>query len=316
MATVNSSWFSEKMPYTARLLSVADPLSDPSISLVRIIAIAIFAAIAMLVGITFSLIADGIHAICHYSLPTAEMPPLASPPAYSLDKVIDRVQTLSKELHENGEKLCLFIGRTPGEPFPGFGQEKEANDTWISLDMANKPWDRLDQTGNQFITTGKQLHLVMDMNNNDKLKKIQKLFDKIIVDLSTLKNYDDKDNAWYFLGKLLRPEPGSQLITETRTFYPIDEVETFMPENEYLRPYPIQYKVSRRYNEEFAKAKSNWLESNAAKRVERFKQDGYFSKVRLETESPFPYMYRTLGSALIPHFILSDPQPSIYEFQG
>lgn len=146
--------------------------------------------------------------------------------AYDLDFSIQKVKQLSQELFGKGEKLCLFIGRAPGEPFPGFGQVNPQGETWVSLDQ-----HRNSHYNDEFIP-GKQLHLLMDMNDHERLKEIFQLFDIVVVDYSTLKFHDGKGmEKWHCLGKLLRDDKQSQLITETTDFstIPLDEIKSLMP---------------------------------------------------------------------------------------
>lgn len=59
-AVTSSTSFSVRFPCTASLLSIADPLSDRTVPIIKKIAIGIFAAIAIPLGILFTLAADGV----------------------------------------------------------------------------------------------------------------------------------------------------------------------------------------------------------------------------------------------------------------
>src|SRR3984957_19454566 len=86
---------------------------------------------------------------------------------YNLQEVIDKIKTLAASEHT----LCLFIGRQPSEPLP-----KETHAVWISGDKVVNteiPDDRL--------------HLWLDFIDSDQLKQLTHLFDKIIIDNSTVK---------------------------------------------------------------------------------------------------------------------------------
>lgn len=222
---------------------------------------------------------------------------------YDLNYAVSKVKQLSEEVFKRKEKLCLFIGRKPGEPFPGLGQEKPENEIWVSLDNhKNINYDK------KFIPN-KQLHLLMDMNDNESLKKLYKLFDKVVVDNSTLKFHKENGvKTWYSLGKLLRPQRESQLITETLNFcvYPIEEIKKLMPAEDRNKPLYILGGLES-YNE----AKIRWLKDREESILDKIRTDGYFSDIVLESVSPFPYMYHTHISNPS-HFILTGPQSNLW----
>lgn len=140
---------------------------------------------------------------------------------YSLDFAISEVQRLSTTLPQQGKKLCLFIGRTPGEPFPGFGQERPEDEVWVSLDAA------LAYYSHEFVP-GKQLHLQMDFNNPETMQRIHRLFGTVLVDFSTLKFFDT-DNPWAYLKNLLTNQATSQLITEPKSKRHVTDPAVLLP---------------------------------------------------------------------------------------
>jgi hypothetical protein len=211
---------------------------------------------------------------------------------YSVEFAITEVAKLSKSLQKRGMKLCLLIGRTPGEPFPGFEQKKEDHEVWVSLDSWVKPF-----------VSCKQLHLVMNMND-DQMKKIHKLFDKVLVDYSTLKFHQGKDQKWRLLGQLLRPQKQSQLITEIEPgMVYVDGILMLMPEE--MRKLSVP---QLRSTPEYQAARKKYVEDDVQKSLDGLKESGCFSSIVLEKETPFPFMYRTHRSAILPHVILSGPQ--------
>lgn len=235
---------------------------------------------------------------------------------YDLGYAIERVHKLSEALFKKKEKLCLFIGRTPGETFPGFGQDKPDVETWVSLDTLKSFYGMKSfhsVKGGPFIP-GKQLHLQLNMNDNESLKKIYGLFDKVVVDFSTLKFHSGKDQTWYSLGKLLRPQEGSQLITETSNFslYPVSEIIKLMPIAD--RDLPL-YKLINL--ESYEEAKQKWTDNRDNRIFAKLKSEGCFSNVVLEAKSPYPYMYQHHVyphiSPICPYFILSGPQPKLFQ---
>ena len=222
---------------------------------------------------------------------------------YDEEYAIQKLHTLSKDLARTGRKLCLLIGRSPGETFPGIDQKIPDNERWVSLDLyKNNKFD------DSFIP-GKQLHLVMNMNDNERLRRIHKLFDKVLVDWSTLKFNSQHEKIWSSLGKLLRPAPESTLITETNNFcyIPGEKVKEFLPEEEQKEPLLV---VSTRPS--YALAQEKFFMHRAEENKKKLK-DTYFSEVTIKTDTPYPFMYHSDLSPNLRHFILSKPQEKIWE---
>ena len=109
---------------------------------------------------------------------------------YSLDRVIDRV----KAAKATGLKVALFIGRNTDETMP-----REDGWTWFSLDRA---------CNENFCD---EHHLQMNVNDEDRIRKISQLFNKVVVDNSVLKFIL---TPWKALHSLLVPDRESMLITE------------------------------------------------------------------------------------------------------
>lgn len=261
------------------------------------------------------------------------------PTEYDWNSAVQSAEILSKELRSRGEKLCLFIGRMPGEPIPGFGLKKPDDETWVSLDLGKN----YDSTG---FLAGKQLHFQMDMNDDERIKRIHKLFDKVIVDWSTLQFNHKRDEVWYSLGKLLRPQKESQLITFTNNFglFPYHQVSKVMkmlpfldqPKNdeawnanvdlysnnklsfaELLQRWPAEEKPTWKNFHElndtelWTKGRVQWMTDRENGLLNRFKSDGFFANAVMETNALYPYREHR-SDAKPHHFILSGPQPALY----
>lgn len=107
------------------------------------------------------------------------------------DEVIAQIKDATKA----GQKVGLVIGRIDEEPLPS-----EEGWVWVSLDIEPRK-----------IIPPTRLHLVMDINEPQHQKKLQNLFNKVVVDASVLKFLHNK--PWERLRTLLQPLPESTLIT-------------------------------------------------------------------------------------------------------
>lgn len=116
---------------------------------------------------------------------------------------VEKVKELSKSLPAQGKQLCLFIGRQRHEELP-----QAENEVWVSLDpQLGKP--TLDQD---------RIHLQAEIGSAESfipLKRMEKLFDRVVLDQSTLKFIGD--DPWRKLARLLKDDPNSTLITEATT---------------------------------------------------------------------------------------------------
>lgn len=106
------------------------------------------------------------------------------------DRTIEKIGSLAKE----GRPLAIFLCRGASQPLPLDGR------TWVSLDI-----EAVDK-----VPEGR-LHLIMDVNHLYEMTKLQGLFEKAVLDWSSLicceRPYEDFKH-------LLRPHPQSELIIE------------------------------------------------------------------------------------------------------
>jgi len=112
---------------------------------------------------------------------------------YSCEAVITRIQ----EASDKGLKTALFLGRVNYQPMPN-----EQGWIWFSLDIQMTP-------GNQ------KYHLQMDINS-DAMQQLYLKFDKVVVDVSTLKCFTIQ-LPFKRLRYLLKNSPTSELIVESYT---------------------------------------------------------------------------------------------------
>ncbi len=85
-------------------------------------------------------------------------------------------------LKEEGLKINLFVGRAPYAEDVPLPQSCEG-EVWVSLDLLSG-----DQ---EFLKINPQrLHLVIDCNESEQMKSISNLFDRVVVDVSTVKNFE------------------------------------------------------------------------------------------------------------------------------
>jgi len=104
---------------------------------------------------------------------------------------IDAILKASTE----GKKVGLIIGRDKDQPVP-------VEDDWL--------WVAGNIFGDPAVLENR-VDLQMDFNDSETIEKLKGLFDRVVVDFSTLKAIH---SAWRFLRPLLKPLPESQLITE------------------------------------------------------------------------------------------------------
>lgn len=110
--------------------------------------------------------------------------------AYKVEDVIARIY----QAKEEGLKVGIFLGRVNNQDLPA-----EQGWKWFSLDNEMKDEGQKDH------------HLQMDFNNEGQMSKIHHLFNKAVVDRSTIKCFD---YPWPTLHQLLEDKPESELITE------------------------------------------------------------------------------------------------------
>ena len=108
---------------------------------------------------------------------------------------VKRVKAMAKIIHTNNKKICLFIGRTPDEPFPGFEQKKPMNEIWVSLSLSS------------YEMCGKQIHI--KGGDTQAISQLSGLFDTVLVDWRVWQKSTSG------LAKLLNPRSDSKLIVPT-----------------------------------------------------------------------------------------------------
>lgn len=132
----------------------------------------------------------------HASSTDEKSPPVKQPLSEEeVDKLnqlgIDAILKASTE----GKKVGLIIGRDKDQPVP-----VEDGFLWVAGNIVGDP-----------AVLENRVDLQMDFNEPETVQKLQGLFDKVVVDFSTLKAIV---GAWRFLRPMLKPLPESQLITE------------------------------------------------------------------------------------------------------
>lgn len=111
---------------------------------------------------------------------------------YSDEAVLEKII----ELRKLGNKVCLFMCRTEDQSLP-----QEEGCVWVSGDIAVKG-----------IIPPHRLHIWADFSNDKPFKKFQHLFDKIVIDLSSVKSLGSRfmENSV----SLLHPSPEAVFIFE------------------------------------------------------------------------------------------------------
>lgn len=209
---------------------------------------------------------------------------------YSLDKAIEQVKVLSQDPKK---KLCLFIGRSPGEPFPGVDQEKPDDEIWVSLDCQNNP---------KF--SHRQLHLQIDMREAAEMERIRGLFEKVLVDFSTFKFVpgESPEERLAFLRRLITPAQTSQIIAEANSssMITIEKLKPYLPKE--LQHFDFG-RIIMSHNTEYQEAVARMKEAEAESLRDKIARN--FRTVQLNT-GHIPFMYRK-GPHKIHYMICQGP---------
>ena len=125
-----------------------------------------------------------------------ETPPAKQPLS---DKEIENLNQLGidaiKKANAEGKKVGLIIGRCKEQPVP-----VEKGWLWVAGNICGDP-EVLEN----------RVDLQMDFSEIETMNKLQDLFDRVVVDFSTLKFLD----GWRTFVPMLKDTPESQLVTET-----------------------------------------------------------------------------------------------------
>ena len=194
--------------------------------------------------------------------------------SYEFGEMVGKINQILSE----GKKACLFIGRTSSEALPPNDQKEE----WISADI-----DRVN-SGTESISG--RIHLWIDCNQQDAIESLRGLFDRIVIDWSTIKFLND-DFAKRFSVMLRSPE--SSLIFESSSQCSGGEVsERTFCKQLYRVSYPLddlrsETKRRQNYIDEYYKLTSadqqqeDWKEFMETPIGKLFAERG-FGKERLE----------------------------------
>lgn len=112
-----------------------------------------------------------------------------------LKQKLRALKKLVADLEGTDKQICLFIARRASQDVP-----QADNEIWVSLDRCpeKEPCGRI--------------HLHLNFNNPKLMAKIAQTFDKVVLDWSSLKFFDE--DPWRTMAKLLKPHPDAMLITE------------------------------------------------------------------------------------------------------
>ncbi len=108
---------------------------------------------------------------------------------YNFGETLNKIKTFQSQ----GKSICLFIGRTPYEQLPSDCDEAKDNELWISADISLIPcgygteYAHYNKLLLPSVNLKERLHLWIDLNQQQGIELIRGLFDKIVIDQSTLK---------------------------------------------------------------------------------------------------------------------------------
>ena len=118
---------------------------------------------------------------------------------YDFDQVISKIKTDRAK----GLDICLFVGRTPDQPVPN---EPEKNRVWYTIDAEPRVTERTSLRKNNEVDD--EHHILMDLNDRQKIKKLKNLFTFLFVDGCVQKGIT---YVWKSLIPLLEKKPSSEL---------------------------------------------------------------------------------------------------------
>ena len=222
---------------------------------------------------------------------------------YDIDKAIDQVRRQADEITRLNKKHCLFLCRGSQQSVP-----QNADEVWVSLD---------NEDGGKYTapTDPSRIHLHMSINDDQRLFKLARLFDKVILDQASF-NTIAAVQPWMHLSGLLKKSPHAELITETHRYmspklYRSEEElrlesnaprlttrELFVNEREAFVSYPIVANWDAARN---ATAKREAEEASLIK-TQQYLQQMLFTTVDLKRQQPFPCQER-----LVDHFVMKGP---------
>jgi len=167
----------------------------------KVAGLVVFALSCFLIGPKSSFLLFAISGSYHsyHAYQKAQIKPEGPPPQELSDEEIDRRNQIGIDAiikaNEAGKKIGLVIGRCKNQPVP-----QEEGWLWVAGNIEGDPE----------ILEGR-IDLKMDFNQDETYSKLQGLFDKVVIDVSTIKFI----RAQWERGKhLLKPLETSQLITE------------------------------------------------------------------------------------------------------
>jgi hypothetical protein len=212
----------------------------------------------------------------------------------TLDETMDQIKALAGK-----KKLCLFVGRAANEPTPKTTDQEE----WISLDLTGLA-DGYISNGQKFPREPyNRLHLQMSFNDTEQMRRIQGLFDQVVLDFSTLKFFDK--NPWKTLSGLLNESQEATLITEAESGL-VDIIGD--PSQDRTLDGRIAVPMNEILSASMNDKDEEVIADYTKKGVERIEQflSTLFEKVERK-KGPYPYNYR--GTEFITsYFILKCPK--------
>jgi hypothetical protein len=234
-----------------------------------------------------------------------------------LKKTIEKI----KELNEDNNKICCYVGRVLEESIP-----KVEGEIWVSLDQYR---------GNGSLHN--RLHLQVDFHSKE-MKKLKGLFDKVVVDQNVTRGC----HWWLNLGFLLKENPNSTLISPAlpnqytqESFYgTVKDFEKKQEEASALNPNSIivishmnrdnpmkcdslnidhlQFNIDFKKEKKYDARRLLEEEENTLRRTERVLKK-FFTSVELIKGKNFPYKISRGNYVKRDHFILKGPQKDLYE---
>lgn len=195
---------------------------------------------------------------------------------YKLSETINKI----KHIQAQGMSICLFIGRTPYERLPPDYNEAKESEFWLSGDIFLIPCEK-HEVLKEVPTIDN--HLWFDFNQQEGLDLIKGLFDKIVIDQSTVKCLEN-DFAKRFASLLRNSE--SEMIFENYFMMTLSNLQ----EDFKFNPSNLLFTVSTSLLEKMMTAKySEYEKTHSKEEIEQDKKNFLMERSDYSDETDFRY---------------------------
>ncbi len=223
--------------------------------------------------------------------------------SYKLGETVAKIKTLQSE----GKTICLFIGRIPLEKLPSDCSEAKENEVWVSADISFTPSEYCAQMIDSTDLT-QRLYLWVDFNQQEGLVLIRGLFDKIIIDQSTVKGIRNDDFAKRF--SILFHTSESEMVFEDPSWWGMrfdessDKLFTFSTNN-YATMFDLMMLIEKCESTNQEMNDLSWEISRAETKAHL---ETIFHSVQEHIDEPYPYQTNYNNEGKDRFYIVRNPK--------